>query len=79
MERPPGKDMWQRGNGEKVVMREYDNENMRDDVGTHQYEKPRRDASEDRLGKTLRSLWKNMEESGRNCKSFIIFAGKREN
>lgn len=40
MERTLGKDMWQRGNGEKVVMREYDNENTRDDVGTHQYEKP---------------------------------------
>ena len=48
MERPPGKDMWQRGNGEKVVMREYDNENTRDDVETHQYEKPRWGASKDR-------------------------------
>ena len=40
MERPQGKDMWQRGNGEKVVMREYDNENTRDDEGARGYLPP---------------------------------------
>ena len=40
MERPPGKDMWQRENEEKVVMREYDDENTRDDEGTRGYLPP---------------------------------------
>ena len=40
MERPPGKDMWQRENEEKVLMRKYDNENLRNDGETRGYLPP---------------------------------------